>query len=61
MFHQMEVYLGPFERTVPLPSHLHLDRDTIQAVFRDGFLNITLPKLQTPPRSETTSIPVRGS
>lgn len=60
MFHQMEVYLGPFERTVPLPSHLHLDRDAIQAVFRDGFLNITLPKVQTP-RPETTTIPVRGS
>jgi HSP20 family protein len=61
MFHQMEVYLGPFERTVPLPPHLHLDRESIQAVFRDGFLNITLPKAQTPPRPETTSIPVRGS
>jgi HSP20 family protein len=61
MFHQMEVYLGPFERTVPLPSHLNLDRDAIQAVFRDGFLNITLPKVQTPPRPATTNIPVRGS
>jgi HSP20 family protein len=61
MFHQMEVYLGPFERTVPLPSHLNLDRDAIQAVFRDGFLNITLPKIQAPPRPETTNIPVRGS
>jgi HSP20 family protein len=58
VFHQMEIYLGPFERTVPLPSRLHLDRDGIGAMFRDGFLLVTLPKVQSPPRPTTTSIPV---
>ena len=38
-----------------------LDRDAIQAMFRDGFLVITLPKLQAPPQPTTTSIPVSGS
>jgi HSP20 family protein len=58
VFHQMEVYLGPFERTVPLPPHLNLARDAISAMFRDGFLLVTLPKAQALPRPTTTSIPV---
>jgi HSP20 family protein len=61
MFHQMEVYLGPFERTVPLPPRLNLDRDAIQANFRDGFLLVTVPKLPVPARPITTSIPVQGA
>jgi HSP20 family protein len=60
MFHQMEVYLGPFERTVPLPPRMNLDRDAIQASFRDGFLVVTLPKLPAPAHPVTTSIPVSG-
>src|SRR5207237_10939029 len=61
MFHQMEVYLGPFERTVLLPPRLNLDRDAIHAVFRGGFLVVALGKVQTPPRPETPTIPVTGS
>jgi HSP20 family protein len=60
VFHQMEVYLGPFERTVPLPQRLNLDRQKIQATFRDGFLTVTLPKVPAPARPATTSIPVTG-
>jgi HSP20 family protein len=60
VFHQMEVYLGPFERTVPLPPRLSLNRDEISAAFRDGFLLVSLPKVLTPPRPATTSIPVSG-
>ena len=60
VFHQMEVYLGTFERTVSLPPRLELDREAINASFRDGFLLVTLPKLQTPPRPATTNIPVSG-
>jgi HSP20 family protein len=60
VFHQMEVYLGPFERTVPLPPRLNLDRDAIQASFREGFLVVTLPKVQAPAQPSTTSIPVTG-
>src|SRR2546428_5613258 len=61
MFHQMEIYLGPFERTVPLPPRLNLDREAIQATFRDGFLLVTLPRLPAPARLVTTSIPVEGA
>ncbi len=60
VFHQMEVYLGPFERTVTLSPQLKLDRDGISASFRDGFLIVTLPKLPALPRPATTSIPVLG-
>ncbi len=42
--HQLEVYFGPFERAVGLPSGIRLDRDTIKATYRDGFLSVTLPK-----------------
>lgn len=61
MFHQMEVYLGPFERTVPLPPRLNLNREAIQATFRDGFLLVSLPKLPASARPITTSIPVKGA
>jgi HSP20 family protein len=57
VFHQMEVYLGRFERTVPLPPRVHVDREAIQASFRDGFLLVTLPKV-TAPRPARTSIPI---
>jgi HSP20 family protein len=60
VFHQMEVYMGPFERTVALPPRLSLDRDAIAATFRDGFLLVTVPKVQAPPRPATTNIPVSG-
>jgi HSP20 family protein len=56
VFHQMEVYMGPFKRTVALPSNLNLDRDAITAAYSDGFLLVTLPKVQSP--RPTTSIPV---
>ena len=60
VFHQMEVYMGPFERTVLLPPRLNLDREGITASFRDGFLLVTVPKVQTPPKPATTNIPVSG-
>ena len=47
-------------QTVPLPPHLTLARDAISASFRDGFLLVTLPKLQAPARPATTNIPVSG-
>ena len=42
--HQLEVYFGPFERAIPLPSSVPVDRDKIKASYREGFLVITLPK-----------------
>ena len=46
--HQLEIYFGPFERAVALPTGIRLDRDAIKATYRDGFLSVRLPKkLQT--------------
>jgi HSP20 family protein len=46
LFHQMEIYLGPFERVLTLPPGAEVDRDQVQASYKDGFLLITLPKKQ---------------
>lgn len=43
--HQLEIYFGPFERTVPLPHSIAVDREKLTAAYRDGFLVVTLPKL----------------
>lgn len=58
LFHQMEIYLGPFEREIPLPPETDVDPERVQASYRDGFLVITLPKRrrQATPRQ----VAVRG-
>jgi HSP20 family protein len=40
--HQMEVDFGPFERMIRIRSPIATD--AIQAVYRDGFLTIRMPK-----------------
>ena len=59
LFHQMEIYLGPFERVLALPPGAELERDSVNATYRDGFLVVTLPK-RARSAPETTQIPVRG-
>jgi HSP20 family protein len=59
LFHQMEIYLGPFERVLALPPGAEVDREQVTAAYRDGFLLITLLK-QTKPRPQITQIPVDG-
>jgi HSP20 family protein len=44
--HQLEVYYGPFERTFVLPADSDIERDRISATLKDGFLTITLPRLE---------------
>jgi HSP20 family protein len=56
-FHQMEVYFGPFERNISLPARPEVDRDNVQASYRDGFLIVLLPKVAVA-RPRTTSVPV---
>lgn len=41
-FHRMEIDYGPFEKLFRVPPGLEMDK--IQAVHKDGFLEITLPK-----------------
>lgn len=59
LFHQMEIYLGPFERVLPLPAGAEVERDQVTAAYRDGFLVITLPK-RVNPVPQTTQIPVEA-
>ena len=56
--HQMEIYFGPFERAVGLPSGIRLDRDAIKAVYKDGFLLVTLPRKRGPEAAQTRIIPI---
>lgn len=43
--YHLEIYYGQFVREIALPGNLRLDRERVQAAYRDGFLLITLPKL----------------
>lgn len=44
--HIMEIDSGPFAREIALPSSI--DVDNVRASYRDGFLWIDVPKLETP-------------
>jgi HSP20 family protein len=55
--HQLEIYFGPFERAIGLPG-VPVDREKIAATYRDGFLQITLPKKQVPENPPTRVIPI---
>jgi len=57
--HQLEIYFGPFERSVGLPG-VPVNRDAITASYRDGFLLVTLPKRQMPPRPQKRMIPINN-
>lgn len=57
VFHQMEVYMGSFQRELPLPPQVRVDPDAVQATYRDGFLLITLPKVtETPAASRQIEV-----
>jgi len=45
-YHQLEVYYGPFERTISLPPDIPIDRERLSAAYRDGFLIVILPKVR---------------
>jgi HSP20 family protein len=56
-YHQLEVYFGPFERSIALPSDVPVDSERLSATYRDGFLVVTLPKSDQSPVSRI--IPVQ--
>lgn len=49
LYHRMEISYGTFERRIPLPGRI--DPEAARAVYQDGFMEVTLPKLtREPPR-----------
>lgn len=58
-YYQLEVYFGTFERDVPLPSDVPVDRNKLTATYRDGFLVVTLPKTAEVPTSRTIPVEER--
>lgn len=51
--YQLEIYFGPFERQIPLPAGVRVDRDAVTAKYRDGMLLVHIPKGQQRPRTAT--------
>jgi HSP20 family protein len=43
-YHKMEINYGPFEQKIPIPDDV--DVDDLSAHYREGFLEIRLPKKQ---------------
>lgn len=41
-YHKMEIHFGPFERKIAVPGDV--DIDSLSASYKDGFLEIRLPK-----------------
>ena len=56
--HHLEIYVGPFERAIALPSGFRLNRDAIKATYRDGFLLVTLPKRARAEMPQVRVIPI---
>ncbi len=56
--HQLEIYFGPFERAVALPQGVPVLRDEIKAIYREGFLVVTLPKNLEIERRDRRVIPI---
>ncbi|MFW6236905.1 MAG: Hsp20/alpha crystallin family protein, partial [Desulfosudaceae bacterium] len=44
-FYRRESFTGAFQRTIPLPAEA--DSENVQASFKNGVLNITLPKTES--------------
>jgi HSP20 family protein len=55
-YSQMEIGHGPFLREILLPAEVN--PDAVQTVYKDGMLQLTLPKA-SPARSKRTKLPVR--
>jgi HSP20 family protein len=58
--HQLEIYCGPFGRTITLPQTQAIDRDAVAANYKDGILTISIPKLINNINKPTKLIPIRS-
>lgn len=55
--YQLEIYYGPFEKQIILPGNARINRESITATYREGFLIVTLPKKDAGP-AESRTIPI---
>ncbi|HAH87855.1 MAG TPA: hypothetical protein DCL60_10865 [Armatimonadetes bacterium] len=55
-YYQLEVYFGPFERDIALPKDINVDETRLSATYKEGFLVITLPKMEKQQASRTIQI-----
>lgn len=55
-FHRVESQYGAFERAVELPANARAQSDAIQATYKRGILEISVPKVEPTPAAK---IPVK--
>lgn len=48
-FHRVESQYGAFQRSITLPDNIRTDADGINATYKRGMLEITLPKVEPTP------------
>ena len=58
-YYQLEISFGPFQRIIKLPAAVK--SDAAQASYRDGFLEIVLPKSPAPQPEQITIKPASQS
>jgi HSP20 family protein len=51
-FHRVESQYGTFSRTISLPDNVRVDRDSIEATFSRGILEIRIPKSEPTPAAK---------
>jgi HSP20 family protein len=58
--HQLEIYCGPFGRTITIPHTDPIDRDAVTANYKDGILTVSVPKLANTTKKPTRVIPIES-
>jgi len=51
-YHRVESQYGSFSRSLTLPENLRLDRESIEATFQKGILEIKVPKVEPTPAAK---------
>jgi HSP20 family protein len=56
-FHRVESQYGKFSRSLALPENARMDRESIEATFQKGILEIKVPKVEPTP---VAKIPIKS-
>lgn len=51
-FHRVESQYGSFARSLTLPENTRMDRESIEATFQKGILEIKIPKVEPTPAAK---------